>query len=282
MALMRYAHFAPPDQGGPGDQLQRRVSMGSQVVSAVILAGGFGTRLGTLTCGTPKPLLAVAGRPFLARTMDTLCTLPRVSEVVIVANSVGAAAFDAFAEEYRPRCAVRIHDTGARSVSELQPPLHCVVAAADAIGVDRPILVLVGDIFVPKLASIEAAFDSKEITLGLVRLAPGTPCSQYGVAVVDADGRVESFEEKPQCPKSEVVSTGAYLLPPGALRLLAGSLADPSCLSASIGRCFEWALAHANQLRGHIFPGRMFDIGDSPAAYESVCRTLAGGSVSPS
>lgn len=37
---------------------------------AVILVGGLGTRLGTLTAATPKPLLPVAGRPFLEHLLQ--------------------------------------------------------------------------------------------------------------------------------------------------------------------------------------------------------------------
>jgi len=43
-------------------------------MKAIILCGGLGTRLGELTQHTPKPLINVAGRPFLAYVMDKLST----------------------------------------------------------------------------------------------------------------------------------------------------------------------------------------------------------------
>lgn len=43
-------------------------------VTAVILAGGLGTRLQPVVGDRPKGLAAVAGRPFLAHLMDQLCS----------------------------------------------------------------------------------------------------------------------------------------------------------------------------------------------------------------
>lgn len=42
-------------------------------MKAIVLCGGLGTRLGELTRQTPKPLMSVAGRPFLAHVLDMLC-----------------------------------------------------------------------------------------------------------------------------------------------------------------------------------------------------------------
>ena len=51
--------------------------------SSAILAGGLGTRLGALTATTPKPVLEVGGRPFLAWIMGELVRFG-VSEVLLL------------------------------------------------------------------------------------------------------------------------------------------------------------------------------------------------------
>jgi NDP-sugar pyrophosphorylase family protein len=43
----------------------------SRDVTVAILAGGFGTRLGNLTRDVPKPMIAIAGRPYLERVIDS-------------------------------------------------------------------------------------------------------------------------------------------------------------------------------------------------------------------
>jgi D-glycero-alpha-D-manno-heptose 1-phosphate guanylyltransferase len=42
-------------------------------MKAIVLCGGLGTRLGQLTRHTPKPMLQVAGRPFIGHVLDRLC-----------------------------------------------------------------------------------------------------------------------------------------------------------------------------------------------------------------
>lgn len=44
----------------------------TEITSAMIFAAGFGTRMGQLTEGTPKPLIPIAGRPMIDRTIDLL------------------------------------------------------------------------------------------------------------------------------------------------------------------------------------------------------------------
>ncbi|MBN9276575.1 MAG: NTP transferase domain-containing protein, partial [Hyphomicrobium sp.] len=39
---------------------------------ALVLCGGLGTRLGELTASTPKPMLPVAGRPFLEHLLQEI------------------------------------------------------------------------------------------------------------------------------------------------------------------------------------------------------------------
>jgi D-glycero-alpha-D-manno-heptose 1-phosphate guanylyltransferase len=51
-------------------------------MKAVVLCGGLGTRLGKLTQDTPKPLMLVAGRPFLAHVLDKLC-VPEVDGFIL-------------------------------------------------------------------------------------------------------------------------------------------------------------------------------------------------------
>ena len=53
---------------------------------AVILVGGLGTRLGERTRSVPKPLLEVAGRPFLDYILDELSRYPTIQEILLLAG----------------------------------------------------------------------------------------------------------------------------------------------------------------------------------------------------
>src|SRR5688572_12626192 len=62
-------------------------------MQAVILAGGMGTRLRPLTYTVPKPMLAVAGKPALAHTVEAL-TLAGCSEVIVTTNYLAELVAD--------------------------------------------------------------------------------------------------------------------------------------------------------------------------------------------
>ena len=81
-------------------------------MQCAILVGGLGTRLGALTSGTPKPMLPVAGVPFLRRLVDEVARFG-FDEIVLLAGYRADAVRAHFATA---RCAARV-----RVVVEAQP-----------------------------------------------------------------------------------------------------------------------------------------------------------------
>ena len=55
-------------------------------MKAVLLAGGFGTRLRPLTLNTPKPVVPIFDRPFLYHQIDLLRQVPEIDEVILSLN----------------------------------------------------------------------------------------------------------------------------------------------------------------------------------------------------
>ena len=55
-------------------------------MNAILLAAGYGTRLGALTENTPKPLLSVAGRPIAEHIISKLEKLGIVNKIYIITN----------------------------------------------------------------------------------------------------------------------------------------------------------------------------------------------------
>jgi D,D-heptose 1,7-bisphosphate phosphatase len=69
------------------DQMPCGFAAGGAVLKqAVILVGGLGTRLGERTRLVPKPLLEVAGRPFLDFILDELSRYPTIQEILLLAG----------------------------------------------------------------------------------------------------------------------------------------------------------------------------------------------------
>src|SRR5438876_10030406 len=70
-------------------------------MDAILLAGGYGTRLRPLTYTRPKPLLPVAGRPMVEWVLDRLP--PEVHRVVVAVNWKAQALGAYFQERERKR-----------------------------------------------------------------------------------------------------------------------------------------------------------------------------------
>jgi 2-C-methyl-D-erythritol 4-phosphate cytidylyltransferase/2-C-methyl-D-erythritol 2,4-cyclodiphosphate synthase len=124
--------------------------MSGGFVSAVVAAGGRGTRLGA---DRPKQFLDLAGRPMLARTLDALAAHPRIAEVVVALPETTLADPPDYLRAPR-RCAVRLVAGGSRRQDSVANALAAVDAAAT--------LVLVHDAARPFISAalIDAVIDA--------------------------------------------------------------------------------------------------------------------------
>ena len=180
---------------------------------AVVLVGGFGTRLRPLTLSAPKQMLPVGRTTMLERVVSTLGSFG-VTEVIL---SLGYQP-DAFRDEFPDgRCAgVDLHYA-------VEPePLDTAGAirfAAESAGVDERFLAVNGDVLTDlDISALWAAHDGfgGEATIALT---PVEDPSRYGVVPIDAEGRVEAFIEKPEpgTAPSNWINAGTYVLEPSVL-----------------------------------------------------------------
>ncbi len=85
-------------------------------LNAILLCAGFGTRLGSLTRETAKPLLPVAGKPIVDYLVEQLAATDRVKELTVVSNHRFAAQFDrwrAGVSRRLPGLGITVVDDGA-------------------------------------------------------------------------------------------------------------------------------------------------------------------------
>ena len=181
-------------------------------MKAILLLGGFGTRLRPLTADTPKQMLPVCGRPMIEWVCEHLYR-HGVSEVVL---SLGYRS-EAFTTAY-PRG--RIAQLPYEVAVEPEPlgTAGAVRFAAEASGISGPFLVLNGDVLTDLDLGALASFhrsSGAEATIALQPVADATP---YGLVVADPSGRVLSFSEKP-----DLGTRGTSLLPRERPTISAGS-----------------------------------------------------------
>lgn len=186
---------------------------------AVVLVGGFGTRLRPLTLRRPKQMLPVANRLMIERVVEHLGR-HGIEQAVL---ALGYRP-DAFTEAYPDgRCAgVDLHYAVEPEPMDTAGAIR--FAALDA-GIDDRFLVVNGDVLtdldVGGLVDRHAA-SGAEGTIALHRVDDP---SAYGVVPTEHDGRVIAFIEKP--PRDEaptnLINAGTYVLEPSVLdRIPAG------------------------------------------------------------
>jgi mannose-1-phosphate guanylyltransferase len=184
---------------------------------AVVLVGGFGTRLRPLTLEVPKPMLPIGHVPMIVRLVDRLAA-GGVTDVVLALGfkpEPFAAAFPG-GRHRSPHGSVRLHYA-------IEPsPLDtagAIAFAASSAGIDATFVVANGDIqtdldvghLVLRHRDLAA-----EATLHLVGVADP---SAFGVVDIDADSRVRAFVEKPApgTEPSSLINAGTYVFEPSMI-----------------------------------------------------------------
>lgn len=233
---------------------------------AVILVGGFGTRLRPLTLSTPKQMLPVVGRPMIERVVERLAACG-VDEAVLSLGYRPDAFLDAYPDD---RCAgVHLHYA-------VEPePLDTAGAirfAATESGVDNTFLVLNGDVLTDIDLPALVALHRQRGGEGTIALTRVDDPSRYGVVPVDDDNLVLGFVEKP--PPGEAptdwINAGAYVFEPSVLDRI------PAGRKVSIERVtFPQMVADGTLFASHC-EGYWVDAG-TPATYLQVQLDLVDG-----
>jgi mannose-1-phosphate guanylyltransferase len=180
---------------------------------AVVLVGGFGTRLRPLTHHRPKQMLPIVNRPMIEHVVGHLVD-HGVDDVVL---SLGYQP-DGFRDAYpRGRCA------GATLHYAVEPePLDTAGAigfAARDAGIDERFLVVNGDVLTDLDVTAFVAFHEARGAEATISLHRVDDPSRYGVVLTDTTGRVSAFVEKPPRGEaaSDLINAGTYVLEPSVL-----------------------------------------------------------------
>jgi mannose-1-phosphate guanylyltransferase len=189
------------------------------MMRAVVLVGGFGTRLRPLTYSVPKPMLTVGHVAIIERLIANLVK-GGVTDVTLALGFKPEPFLEAFPDG---TCA------GATLHYAVEPePLDTAGAirfAADATGIDDTFVVANGDVLTDLDIAELVRFHREHGADATLHLIAVDDPSAFGVVAIDERGRIERFVEKPApgTAPSNLINAGTYVLEPSVLaRIPAG------------------------------------------------------------
>lgn len=222
----------------------------ASIRQCVVLVGGLATRLGELAAVTPKPLLAVGNRPFLAWLLRELSRFG-VDAVLLLAGGRAGEMRAAVPELLRHL--PRPLEITVRGETPLAGTGGALAQAREALD-DRFLLCNGDTLFDVNLAALlaDAAADPPDALARMLLRRADDP-GRYGAVTLDGD-RVAAFEERPAAGAgSRFINSGVVAMTRAALEGLAPA--------SSLERDLWPALAGAGRLRATIATGWFVDIG---------------------
>jgi D-glycero-alpha-D-manno-heptose 1-phosphate guanylyltransferase len=217
-------------------------------MDAIILAGGFGTRLKSVIGEEiPKPMADIGGEPFLAHYIRYLRT-QGVTRVMLSVYYLRKHIMDYFKDHFEGVTVL---------YAEEEAPLGTGGALRFALSMlmpEAPVLVANGDSFVElDLQEMLAAHASAgaQLTIGLRKMPD---CSRYGEVACDESGRITSFVY-PGRAQAGFISTGMYIVNPD---IFSGHDV-PGAFSFEAD--FQRPFVESVHMHGHEIAGYFIDIG---------------------
>ncbi len=183
-----------------------------------ILAAGEGLRMRPLTSNIPKPLLPVAGKPFLEHNIEALKEAG-IKDLILL---VGWRA-QRVREHFRDG-----KDFGVKieyvEQKERLGTAHAIGMVKDMI--DSAFFCLYGDVVLTKEGVKGVAEHYKKVKGSVMALTTVDDPRRYGCITV-ADGVVKDIAEKPEVPESNTINAGAYVLGPEIFEAIAETKKSP-------------------------------------------------------
>ncbi len=189
---------------------------------AIILAGGYGSRLAPLTLRIPKALVNVSGEPVLAHLLY-LIEKADISKVVISLNKNQECIEEVFGDGSDYNVSIEYHYEHSQGDLDKPGAVGALHRLAKELGPEES-FVIGGDntVYGLDLDRMLAFHRSKKAsaTMALHELSNPRLVEQYGVVKTDSDGRITGFQEKPSVKEalSRLASTAVYVMSESFLR----------------------------------------------------------------
>ncbi len=237
-------------------------------MKAVVMAGGFGSRIQPLTHSTPKPMLPLLNRPMMEHTMLKLRDLGITDFIVLL--------------YYKPEIIKDYFQDGSdmgMNIDYITPDddygtAGAVKKAQELIG-DENFVIISGDVVTDFDFEKMFTFHKEKNSQLTITLTTVENPLQFGVVITDNEGKIEKFLEKPSWGEvfSDTINTGIYIIEPEILDEI------PANENYDFGKDLFPSLMQSEViLWGYDAKGYWRDVGN-PESYREVYEDIFSGKV---
>ncbi|XP_055342992.1 mannose-1-phosphate guanyltransferase beta-A-like [Paramacrobiotus metropolitanus] len=231
-------------------------------MKALILVGGYGTRLRPLTLSRPKPLVEFCNKPMLYHQIQALHEAGVTH--IILAVSYRAEMMEKELSELGNKLGIQI------TYSLEEEPLGTggpIALASQYLGDADLFFVLNSDVICDFPFKDMIQFHKNHGKEGTIVVTTVAEPSKYGVVIYDEVGRIGSFVEKPQEYVSNKINAGMYIFSPGILKRI-------QLQPTSIEKDVFPNMAQEGQLYAMELKGYWMDIGQPKDFLTGMCLYL--------
>lgn len=225
--------------------------MAASGLKALILVGGYGTRLRPLTLTVPKPLVEFCNKPMIIHQIEAL-KAAGVTEVVLAINYQPEVMMG-FIKEWEEKLGVKITCSQEKEPMGNAGPLALARHILDD-GTGRPFVVLNSDVICDYPLKDMLDFHKARGADATILVTKVDDPSKYGVVVIDEYGQVQRFVEKPKDFVGDKINAGIYVLSPNVLDRI-------ELRPTSIEREVFPHIAADNKLYAYTLSGYWMDVG---------------------
>ena len=237
-------------------------------MKAVVMAGGFGTRIQPLTHSRPKPMLPIINKPMMEHTMMTLKDLG-ITEFIVLLYFKPEIIQDYFKDgsEFGIKITYVVPDDDYGTAG-------AVKLAEKYIG-DENFIIISGDLVTDfDFQKIFDYHEEKKSKLTITLTSVENPL-EFGVVIANEEGKIEKFLEKPSWGEvfSDTINTGIYIIEPEILSYI------PNNENFDFGKdLFPLLMRKEIELTAGYAKGYWRDVGN-PESYRDVYEDILTGKV---
>jgi mannose-1-phosphate guanylyltransferase len=222
------------------------------MTKALILVGGFGTRLRPLTLTVPKPLVDFCNLPILCHQIQALAGAG-VTEVILAINYQPEVMMKEIAnleKQYNVKITCSLEDEPMGTAGPIRLAQDIILKD----NTDNLLFVFNSDVICHFPLDKMVAFHQSHGGEGTIMVTEVEDPSKYGVVVADDNNKIERFVEKPKEFISNKINAGLYLFNTSILDRIENK-------PTSIERVIFPKMASDEQIFQMVLPGYWMDIG---------------------